>query len=795
MNQVRLRRDSTPASVERQRERQQRRRRSSRIVVGLLTIAAGGGGALAGAHPTGTPVVDPLYAAAFAAAVTFACSRAKRSAWLGMSAAAVIMARSWLLVPAVASLGVAFASTFQARSRRRVGAMVGALASQVILRWPHLFFHGFTAVVAVAVVLPCFVSAHHHADQLWRRRLRWGAAGLGGAAVILGGPLAVAGLLARGPVDAGQADAHAALSSVGGVGGRALDTRLAAATADFARAHSLVSPWWTAGAYLVPGEAQQRRTLVPATAAGERVAVAARSLSGPLSALRSSYHGGRVDLSSITALSAPLQHLESAVVAAQHQVTGVGSAWLLPPVGHGLAHLRTDLAKARSSTDLALQAVPVLPPILGSGGTRRYFVAFMTPSESRGLDGFIGSYALLTVAGGRISLSAASDIHSLIASGVPPSQRHLAGPPDYLARYGAYDPAYYLMDLTYSPDFPTVTDVISNLYPQTGGPPIDGVMALDPYALAALLHFTGPVSVPGLPTPLSYRNAAQVLTVGQYLQTGTQSADQAARHDELQYALRAAFAKLTTTSLPSPAALSTRLSPLVRQGRLLFWSLHPVEEALLRRVGLAGAFPNPAGGDLLAVTTNNAANNKLDAYLKRRLDDQVSYNPHTGATNATVTISLDNTAPATGLPPYVAGSYAGSHLPYATNYTWLSIYSPLKLASASVGGAPVPMAATPELGVNAYSTHVIIPAGATVTVTLHLSGHLQPSGTYRLAIRNQPGVQPDADTITVRPTPGWEPAGPITWQANGNLVDDRESVRFDPPPAPLSASVGTRTHA
>jgi hypothetical protein len=45
---------------------------ASAAPVWLLVVAAAVGGALAGCHPSGTPVVDEIYAAAFAAAVTWA---------------------------------------------------------------------------------------------------------------------------------------------------------------------------------------------------------------------------------------------------------------------------------------------------------------------------------------------------------------------------------------------------------------------------------------------------------------------------------------------------------------------------------------------------------------------------------------------------------------------------------------------------------------------------------------------------------------------------------------------------
>jgi len=81
-----------------------------------------------------------------------------------------------------------------------------------------------------------------------------------------------------------------------------------------------------------------------------------------------------------------------------------------------------------------------------------------------------------------------------------------------------------LSDREYSPKMPPTLQIchrfpaiLAQLYPQSGGPSIDGVLAIDPYGLAALLNFTGPIDVPGLAEPLTSANAAQVLLTQQYI--------------------------------------------------------------------------------------------------------------------------------------------------------------------------------------------------------------------------------------------------------------------------------------
>ncbi|MGH9077303.1 MAG: hypothetical protein ACRDY0_07605, partial [Acidimicrobiales bacterium] len=95
---------------------------------------------------------------------------------------------------------------------------------------------------------------------------------------------------------------------------------------------------------------------------------------------------------------------------------------------------------------------------------------------------------------------------------------------------------------------------------------------------------------------------------------------------------------------------------------------------------------------------------------------------------------------------------------------------------ASVAGAPVPMTATPELGVEAYSAHLVVPAGDTVTVTLHLSGRLSTGGAYRLALRSQPMVNPDVDRVELS-RPGGA-GGTVDWAPDGGALVSSRVVRF-----------------
>ena len=725
-----------------------------------IAIAAAAGGATAGCHPTGTAVLDPLYTAATAAVVTLAASRANRVTLLVLAVVGVAMSRHWLLLPALAALALAFGATLPRRAYPLLGALSGAVAVQVMLRWPARGFQGLTAAVAVAAVTPCLLSAFGRLSRRHRRRTMLGAGGLLTLAVVLSVPAVIEALAARSDINAGIQATEGALSGLTS-GARTSDTaQLQQAAADFHQANIHTGSWVTLGARLVPIASQQQHALATATStAGNVTAVAARQAAtvnlGDLS-----YADGGIDPASISALDGPLATVDTTLATSDNALRGLQRGWLVSPIRSRLDLLQTQITAAARQANLAYQVVRAAPALLGADGPRHYLVAFLTPSENRGLGGLIGAYGELTVDHGRITLSRSGSISQLNA-GVANGARHITGPPSYLARYGGFDPQDNFQDLGYAPDLPTVSQVISQMYPQSGGDHIDGVLTLDPVALADLLNLTGPLDVPGLGR-LTPANAAEELLQGQYdnLPPGTA---QGARHDYLQDALRLAFTKLSSGTLPDPQALAQTLNPVVRQGHLQFWSLHPSDQAALRLLGVDGSFPAAGRGDLLAVTTQNAANNKIDAYLQRTINDRVRFDPSTGATTSTVTITLHNAAPSGGLPPIVLGSYPGSGLAPGTNRTWLSVYTPFALVAARQGAAPVDVTAVPEFGVETYSTYVNVPPGGTVVITLDLAGRTQPGAVYTVTLHQQPMVRPDHDTVTVVPTGGWRAAAAPVW--------------------------------
>ncbi|MGA2521742.1 MAG: DUF4012 domain-containing protein [Acidimicrobiales bacterium] len=517
--------------------------------------------------------------------------------------------------------------------------------------------------------------------------------------------------------------------------------------------------------------AEQRQALAVGSSTAKSLVTVAGQQAPLLNYHLLRYHKGQIDLTRIGTMLAPAKVLAASLENATGRLDSVRSPWLVGPVRASLVTFDQKLDQAEASARLAITAIPVLPGLLGADGPQHYFVAFVSPSEARGLDGIIGAYGELTASDGHISLVASGPDQSL-DSALPSDGGALTGLSEYLARYGGFDPGRYFQDVTFSPDFPTVANVIAQLYPQAGGEHIDGVLMIDPYALARLLSITGPVKVPGLPEPLSSANAADVLLKDQYLSEAvTNAANQATRHDFLQNALHVTFQRLVNGTLPAPKALARALDPAVRAGRIALWSANRADLPLIDALHLGDAFPQADGEDLVSVSAQNAGANKIDAYLHQSIVDRVLENPTTGAVSATVTVSLRNDAPSSGLPPIVIDSPSAPGTPTGANYDWLSIYTPFTLRGISTEGAISPVSSGRELGVKVYSGWVLVPPQSTLTVAFSLSGSVFPGPAYELHVRLQPSVNPVKFQARVSSTDGHGARGPeMTWIA-GTGVD------------------------
>jgi hypothetical protein len=721
------------------------------VVAGLLCAGAP-------VQPTGVGVTDVLLLFGFAMVTTLAAARARRATWIVLATGAVLLSRSgpWFIV-ALLAMALALAATVLPR-RRLTGALIAALALPALLRGEEFAFTGASAIGVWIAVLPVLISGYRIASGRSRERMHRIATGV--ALVVMIGIVVFAVVVwwSSHALSTGSASAKDGLADLRAGRGSDAAFKLSDAADSLDTAHTLLGGWWTFPAHLVPFVSQQLEGLAVASGQGHDIAVAGASFAAKANYHELTFSHGQIDLLAVQQLDQPLHQINAALAHARGRIDGVRSPWLVGPVRGALDTFSREIDDTTPQAQVAQQAVAVAPAMLGAHGTRHYFVIFTTESESRGLGGFMGSWAELTATNGKLSLTKTGRVNELNDAG-DRRARVVTEPPEYVARYGAFQVGRYFQDVTLSPDLPDVAQVVrqvfSGRYPYMGRDPIDGVLAIDPAGLAALLQLTGPIEVPGAPVPLTAGNAEDFLLTRQY----TLYPDEAARVDFLGEASRRTFEALTAGNIPGPDRITSVLAPAVAARHVMFTAFRADEQALFTRLGASGAFPRARPGeDFFAVVGQNHSNNKTDIWMQRHITYGASYDPASGHVDATATVTLHNGSPTTGQPAGVIGSN-GRHLALGTNLTYLSFYSPLELGHWTLSGvAPLPFSGEEtqlEFGYHVYSMYISIPSGSTATLTLHLSGTLASSVVYRLRWQVQQMVNDDAVDVTLRPAHGW----------------------------------------
>jgi hypothetical protein len=181
-----------------------------------------------------------------------------------------------------------------------------------------------------------------------------------------------------------------------------------------------------------------------------------------------------------------------------------------------------------------------------------------------------------------------------------------------------------------------------------GRPPVDGVLALDVEALAAVLRVVGPVEVDG--TELDADAAVRELVHDQYVGVSYED-DQRARRDRLGTFARAVVDRLDRRS-PDPAELAEALANAARARHVLAWGNSTAQRRAWEAAGVSGQL-RP---DSLLVSVLNMGGNKLDQFVD--VDATLASEREADATDVRLRLRLRNRTPAEE-PVYIAGPHPG----------------------------------------------------------------------------------------------------------------------------------------
>lgn len=712
----------------------------------IATIAAAIAATTSDASPTGTPLFDVVWRSAFVVVTTIAAARARRWSLVVGAGLVVVGAAGWWSAAGLAALALTLVLAWEDKRSRIVGAAAGALVGLAALHlgWPSSTFA--TALLAAIAVGVIWVSGYRTSGRHVRRRVRFTALGFAVFVVIGLGTAALFAVNQRSNVQQAIDEAMTAADGIGATSTAASTSGFAAAKARLDKVVSAADAPWMLFARAVPGLGANMRSIRESSAAGAELAGAAESLAGQVNYDRLQIPGGGIDLAVLSSFRAPVATAERALTRADTALSDASSPLIIGPIASRMGVLHQRVARASADATTARLGVETVPKLLGAEGQRRYLLLLGNPAEARDLGGHLGNWAEITADGGRINVVRVGAPNELFG----PNDRNrpvLPDPASYPRSLIEMNPTRFPQNWGTSPDMATVARLAAQLYPQSaGGAPLDGVIYADPEAFAAALAVTGPVKVPGTDLSIDAKNAAEFLERGQYSTFATESQGDKVVTELVDNALRS----LLHDHLPSPATIATAFGPAVRDGHLRFISLHDDELGLLERLHLDGAVKVPAGADALGVITRNANPSKIDAYLERRIDDHVTWDPDTGEVRTKLVVTLTNTAPATGLAKLVGLPPAGGTP--GTNRTELAVLSPLQANDVSIDGAPAAIGTRNDLdGMKRHTLQLDLLPGQTRMVTFDLAGRVRP-GNYRLRWIGQPLANPDAATLVVRST-------------------------------------------
>lgn len=691
---------------------------------------------------SGHPLVDAAVAVALALAFVAVARWSRPVPVIVASAVALALAGSSAIgvLAAASAAGLALAELVRDRWHPRLGLVSAVLlvVAYSQLQFPHGI--GRTAAVAAVVLGAVWVGALWEAPRRVRRWAIAGAAATVVAVVVLVAVAVPAALRARTRLRTATIAADAASASIDSGDEAALRQHLATAAGAFADAGRALDSATVAPVALLPLSGPQVGAARTAVRAAADVAGGALRASRTLDLAGLRPVSGRFDLDRIRALERPATALAAEVSASRRRLADADSPWLLPAIDEALGEGAAELAKLQGQLETVSQAARTVPGLLGGGGARRYFLALQNPAEARGAGGILASFAELTVDKGQMSLGRVGQAKEL----EPRPGTELQGPADFLERYQGSHPETFWQNMTVSPDFPTDASVIEAMYPSVGGDPVDGVISLDPKAIAAVLRVLGPVAVAGFPAPVSAENVEQLLLHDQY----RLFPDRPGRVDFLGTVVASLWSRLTGDApVPGATEFGRVLAPSVQGRHLMLHSREPAEQRLFRRLRATGAVP-PLGGDEFGVVVRNGLPNKMDWYLHRSTAVSLVYDD-AGRADVDVAVTLDNRAPDDGVPDYVAGP--PGEVPRGGHRVFLALYTRWVAESVTIDGVVGTLQSQQELGRRVHSVTADIPPGASVVVRFRLrSDPERVSRPDRVVAWAQPAVHPEVVTLHVR---------------------------------------------
>ncbi|MDP9235140.1 MAG: DUF4012 domain-containing protein [Actinomycetota bacterium] len=424
----------------------------------------------------------------------------------------------------------------------------------------------------------------------------------------------------------------------------------------------------------------------------------------------------------------------------------------------------------RSALDSATNTqglVSRLPSLLGHASTRRYLLAFQALGEARATGGVIGLSGILEARDGHISLSHVGTL----GRSIPATLDAPAAAPAWFQRnYGSQFATRQWQQVNLSPNFPVVSKVLLNMYHASTGRHLDGVIAMDPLALQDLLPATGSLRPKGKAAAITPDSVLRILLHDSYVRFP----DPDAQTRFLSGIVRQFWRRVASGRIDA-ASFARGLARAVATQHVKWYATNQQDERSLAAVKATGSL-NAYGRNMQMIFNNNYTANKVDYYLRRKIQTTITLSSSGDAVVRT-SVTLHNYAPPGPPSPLLGPSIKGDKpglnrmilnflLPQSAHVTGLRSDNrkvfPLEFRDS---GRPLAW------------TLVSLPPGSKKTETLsyRLPGAARMSdgsGSFQFVLFPQATVTASWCVLTIIPPRGWQATtqpGAVA-SSNGRIV-------------------------
>lgn len=442
---------------------------------------------------------------------------------------------------------------------------------------------------------------------------------------------------------------------------------------------------------------------------------------------------GAVNVGLIEDLSASLSAAAPTIQESVDTIAGLPEAHI-PQLRDVLERVQGPVRQAQGFVQQLQPIIELLPQMLGSDGSRNYLIIAQNNAELRSLGGLPGSWGVLTITDGVISLGDFGTV--LHKSGLQVSST--AEERQAININFDTDAA----QLNYLPDFPRVGELAREYWEQMGKGDVDGVIAVDPVFLQRLLALTGGFTASD-GTEIDGTNAAKVILSDAYWRL---DGDADATDAFFSSVAGEAFSQIVNNlGGVGFSDLFGVIGESGQDGRLLVWMLDEDEESLMDTLGLSGRVESDPSEPVLGVYINDDTYSKISWYAScytevgegvRNSDGTVTYDVTTTLAN---TITADEAASA---PVYVSGVHTSKRsVDDMLNHIFLMAPAGGSISNVSVsdGALSDDWGLTDDLSLYGHQL---------VRMSTHLYGGQSAKITYQVTVSAEASVP-----LAVRTTP------------------------------------------